>query len=76
MVDTNAFRLTPLIYSDGPVPSDTSHGINTGGTFSPAIAGGDVFGPSNISDFLKIGSLLPVNATSYGGITNHQVDMR
>ena len=30
-VDTNAYHLIPLIYSDGPTPSDPSQGIRTVG---------------------------------------------
>jgi prepilin-type N-terminal cleavage/methylation domain-containing protein len=69
--DTAAYHLIPLIYSDGATASDPSHGINIGGGYNFANTSGDMF---NNDDFLKIGSLL--NMTSYGGITNHHIEMR
>jgi type II secretory pathway pseudopilin PulG len=68
--DTAAYHLIPLIYSDGPTSSLTA-GINTGGgSYHFSGTGGNMFGNS---DFLKIGSLM--NMVSYGGITNHHIDM-
>ncbi len=71
--DITAYHLIPLIYSDGAVPTDTNHGIIVDDqyNFAATPTPGDIFGSS---DFLTIGSLK--NMVSYGGITNHHIDMR
>ena len=71
-VDTNAYNLIPLIYSNGANPGDATHGINVvGPEYSFAGTNGNIFPDAN---FQKIGSLIGV--TSFGGITNHHIEAR
>ncbi|MCE5267716.1 MAG: prepilin-type N-terminal cleavage/methylation domain-containing protein [Planctomycetaceae bacterium] len=69
-VDVSAWRLVPLIYSNG-TDSNTNRGINIKDGFSFGVTNGNIFGNT---DFLLIGSL--VGCTSYGGITNHHIEQR
>ncbi len=70
-VDSGAWHLIPLIYSNGSNAGDLTHGVNVNGTYSFAAASGAMF--SN-NDFLAIGKIIGV--TSFGGITNHHIEQR
>jgi hypothetical protein len=69
--DPDAYRLVPLIYSDGS-NSNTSQGININTGYSYSAAKGVMF---TNPDFQKIGTLIG-GITSYGGITNHHIEAR